>query len=343
MKSRKCFVLLVLACLSGAYIELAYETKEENKMEALLKVMPQSIKGGLTALTADEQQKLQEIRLRVGQSVILKIQGMEYGLKESGCCLLEKGIKVTRQMLTDILHCMSDFSLYALEDELRQGFMTLEGGHRVGLVGKVVLEHNQIKTLKYISGMNIRIAHEVLGCSEKVMPYVVGRGKVYHTLIVSPPGCGKTTLLRDMIYQLSEGFHGYGPYTVGVVDERSEIAACYQGVPQNHLGKRTDVLDGCPKVEGMRMLLRSMAPQVIAVDEIGKGEDCDALHEMLSAGISLLCTVHGNDIEECLRRPHLKELLEERLFERLIVLSHRQGPCTIEAILDGTRNMKSLI
>lgn len=311
-------------------------------MEALLKVMPKSIKTGLIAMDDYERNNMQEIRLRVDKPLILKIRAQEYGLNERGCCKLEQGMVVTRQVLTDILHYMSDFSLYALEDELRQGFMTLEGGHRVGLVGRVVLENNQIKTLRSISGMNIRIAREVIGCSVKVMPYIVGRDKVHHTLIVSPPGCGKTTLLRDIVYQLSEGFKGYGPYTVGVVDERSEIAACYQGVPQNHLGMRTDVLDGCPKVEGMRMLLRSMAPQVIAVDEIGKSEDYDALREILSAGVSLLCTVHGRDEEECLRRPYLKEVLEKGLFERIIILSNRQGPCTVEAVLDGTKGMKRL-
>ena len=311
-------------------------------MKALLSVMPRRIKMGLECLTEEKQKGLQEIRLRTDKPLILKINGQEYGLNENGCCTLGRGMDITKQELSDILHCMSDFSLYALEDELRQGFMTLEGGHRVGLVGKVVLENSRIKTLRFISGMNIRIAHEVLGCSEKIMPYIVGRDKIYHTLIISPPGCGKTTLLRDMIYQLSEGFKGYGPYTVGVVDERSEIAACYQGVPQNHLGKRTDVLDGCPKVEGMRMLLRAMAPQVIAVDEIGKGEDCEALQEILSAGVTLMCTVHGKDEKECLRRPYLGPLLEEGLFERIIILSHRQGPCTIEAILDGTKGMKHL-
>lgn len=301
-----------------------------------------TIKTGLSALSEGDFKQLQEIRLRVGQPLILKMNDNEYGLGEKGRCKLEWGYKISKQDVADILHCMSDFSLYALEDELRQGFLTLEGGHRVGIVGKVVLENNRIKTMKYISGMNIRIAHEVIGCSESVMPYILSRDRVYHTLIVSPPGCGKTTLLRDMILQLSEGFCGYGPYTVGVVDERSEIAACYLGIPQNQLGTRTDVLDACPKVEGMRMLLRAMAPQVVAVDEIGKGKDCEALHEMLSAGVSLLCTVHGKDEKECLRRPRLKELLEEGLFERIVILSSRQGPCTIEAILDGSRGMKSL-
>ena len=312
-------------------------------MDTLMKVMPNPIKLGLTHLSAKQKQQLEEIRLRVGGPLILKMRGIEYGLDDHGICNLGEGLEMTRQLITSILHYMSDFSLYAIEDELRQGYMTIEGGHRVGLVGKVVLENNRIKTLKFISGMNIRIAHEILGCSEQVMPYIVARDKIFHTLIVSPPGCGKTTLLRDMIYQLSEGYKGYGPFTVGVVDERSEIAACYQGVPQNHIGMRTDVLDSCPKVEGMRMLLRAMAPQIVAVDEIGKGEDCEAIQEMLNAGVSILCTVHGKDEKECLRRPYLKELMEQGLFERIIILSNRKGPCTVETILDGTRGMKVLM
>ena len=310
--------------------------------ENLLKVLPRSIKLPMQKLSKTSYESLQEIRLRAGGPILLKMNGEEWGINEEGLCHVRESLALLPQDITDVLHCMSDFSLYALEDEVRQGFITLEGGHRVGLVGKAVLERSHIKTLKYISGMNIRIAHEVIGCSQKVMPYILSRDKVYHTLIISPPGCGKTTLLRDMIRYLSEGFCGYGPYTVGVVDERSEIAACYQGVPQNRMGSRTDVLDGCPKVEGMRMLLRSMAPQVIAVDEIGKADDCTALEEILNAGVSLLCTVHGKNIEDCLRRPVLKELLEKGLFERLIVLSHKQGPCTIEAIRDGIRGISLL-
>lgn len=311
-------------------------------METLLKMMPVTMREGLGQLSQEEKVQLQEIRLRVRQPVLLKIKGKEYGLSSQGLCELKQSMPMTEKGLKDLLQYMSDFSLYALEDEIRQGYMTLPGGHRVGLVGKVVLEQNKVKTLRYISGMNIRIAHEVIGCSQSVMPYLVSKTGVYHTLIISPPGCGKTTLLRDMIRQLSEGYHGYGPYTVGVVDERSEIAACYMGVPQNHVGCRTDVLDGCPKVEGMRMLLRAMAPQVIAVDEIGKAEDLEALREMLSAGVSLLCSVHGRDEKECLRREGLGHMLAEGLFERVIILSHRQGPCTIEAILDGTRDLKRI-
>lgn len=312
-------------------------------MQSVLRIMPVRLREALQSLSKGQQEALNEIRLRVGRPVILQLREGEWGLGSEGPCKVEKGEIVSQKDIMDLIHAMSGFSLYAIEDEMRQGYLTLEGGHRVGLVGKAVIENDQIKTLKYISGMNIRIAHEVIGCSERLMPYLVTREGVSHTLIISPPGCGKTTLLRDIVRQLSEGYHGYGPFNVGVVDERSEIAACYMGIPQNHVGMRTDVLDGCPKVEGMRMLLRAMGPEVVAVDEIGKSEDCIALREMLSAGVAIICTAHGKDEKECLRRPLLKEMLEEGLFERVIVLSSRQGPCTIEAILDGTRQMKRLV
>ena len=312
----------------------AYKGGEGMERERFIQKMPSPLREMLEHISPEVFKTLQEIRLRMNQPIILRINGQKYGLNEKGVTTaLHKGYKVKRENMENILKCISDFSLYALEDEIKQGFITIEGGHRIGIVGKAVLEHNEIKTLKYISGMNIRIAHEVIGCASSVMPYIVGKNRVYHTLIVSPPGCGKTTLLRDIIRQLSYGFSGFGPYTVGVVDERSEIGACYLGTPQNDLGPETDILDNCPKVEGMRMLLRSMAPDVVAVDEIGKGEDVGAIEEMLCAGVSILCTVHGKDLDECKKKPLLKQLLEEGAFERVIILSHHKGPCTIEEII----------
>ncbi|WP_054739222.1 stage III sporulation protein AA [Cellulosilyticum ruminicola] len=295
--------------------------------------LPSPLKEMLSMLTAETFNSLQEIRLRIGQPITLHIGGEQYGLNEKGKVAIHESYRVKRENIEQILKSISEFSLYAMEEEIRQGFITIEGGHRIGIVGKAVLEHAGIKTLKYISGMNIRIAHEVVGCANSVMPYIVGKKGVYHTLIVSPPGCGKTTLLRDVIRQLSYGFSGYGPYTVGVVDERSEIGACYLGVPQNDLGPQTDILDNCPKVEGMRMLLRAMGPDVVAVDEIGKTEDVYAIEEMLCAGVSILCTVHGRDLEECRKKTLINKLIEEGAFERVIILSHKRGICTIENII----------
>ena len=301
---------------------------------SILEIMPINLKSMLLEIKDPICNSIQEMRVRAYKPIIVLVEGKEYGLSNKGLDQVGAGYVATLQDVQAILKFLSGYSLYALEDELRQGYVTIQGGHRVGLVGKTVIEEQKVKTLKYISGLNIRFSHEVLGCSDKVLPYLLSRDNFYHTLIVSTPKCGKTTLLRDLIRNLSNGFSGFGPYTVGVVDERSEIAGCYMGVPQNNMGMRTDVLDACPKVEGMRMLLRAMAPDIIAVDEISSKADMEAIEEVLGAGVTLLCSTHGKDLEDCMKKPVLSSMLEKGLFEKIVVLSSRRGPCTVEAIED---------
>ena len=182
------------------------------------------------------------------------------------------------------------------------------------------MEEQKVKGLSQISCINIRFAHQITGCADMVIPYVTEDGKLCHTLIISPPGCGKTTLLRDLVRQISDGWETFPGNTVGVVDERSEIGGSYQGIPQNDVGIRTDVLDCCSKAEGMVMLLRSMAPQVIAVDEIGNYEDIRAIEMTLNSGCKLLATVHGSSIDEIRKKPLLERLIKEHVFERYIIL-----------------------
>ena len=300
----------------------------------VLDSMPSHLKEMFLQIPKDVFETIQEIHMRVGRPLIVSVGSSEFGIGYQGLCNVISGYRVEREDLESIMKFLSNFSFYALDEEIRQGFITIEGGHRIGIVGKVVVEQDRIKTIKYISALNIRIAHQVLGCSSKVLPYILTRNRVCHTLLVSPPKCGKTTLLRDMIRQLSNGYSGFGPYTVGVVDERSEIAGCYRGIPQNDLGMRTDVLDGCTKVEGMRMLLRAMAPDVIAVDEISSEKDMVAVEEVLGAGVSILCTTHGLNLDDCMKKPVLRRMLENKLFEKVVVLSNRRGPCTVEEIID---------
>lgn len=308
----------------------------------IISIMPHNIREMLERVRDEKFQTMEEIRLRIGQPLLIHMRGKEFGLDYGGLCDPKKGYKVVEQDVSGILKFVSGFSLYALEDEIRQGYITVEGGHRIGIVGKAVTEKNQIKTLKYISALNIRIAHEVIGCSDKILPYLLEKGRLCHTLIVSPPKCGKTTILRDLVRNLSNGFYAYGPFTVGVVDERSEIAGCYLGVPQNDVGVRTDVLDGCPKVEGMHMLLRSMSPHVIAVDEIGKKEDMLAIEEVLGAGVSILCTVHGMDLDDCYKKPILKQMIDQQLFERIVILGNYPSPGAIRGIYDAANQFKVL-
>ncbi|HHW66734.1 MAG: spoIIIAA [Defluviitaleaceae bacterium] len=315
-----------------------------NTKEIILSALGIRLKNLFCKISEQEFQRIQEIRLRANQPVMI--------VKDSGFWFITLGGHLSKDIeqafrtdprdLADTLQMMSDYSIYAFEEEIRNGYITLQGGHRVGIVGKVIMENGYIKTMRYIGGMNIRISHQVIGCASKLLPYLLNEKTVFHTLIISPPRCGKTTLLRDVIRQISNGIPPkFNGVTVGVVDERSEIAGCYQGIPQNDIGMRTDVLDCCPKAEGMRMLLRSMSPDVIAVDEIGKSEEIYAIEDAMNAGVKLICTVHGSSLLDIQRKPVLKELIDKKIFERMVILSYRNGPGTIENIIDAG-SLKSL-
>ena len=287
-------------------------------------------RGGLS------QEELQEIRMRAERPLLILYGGKEYALREDGTLTqdLSGAYRVSREDLRGTLECVSGYSLYAFDEEMKQGFITVSGGHRVGLAGKIVMEEGKIQCIRHISFLNIRLSHQIRGCADRVLPWVTERGEICHTLIVSPPRCGKTTLLRDLIRQISDGSAYAAGRTVGVVDERSEIGGSCLGIPQNDLGMRTDVLDCCAKAEGMMMLLRSMAPQVIAVDEIGSERDSQAIESVIRCGCRLLATAHGNSLEDIRRRPLLARLLEAETFERYIILGNGAGPGEVRAVYD---------
>ncbi|MCC2253486.1 stage III sporulation protein AA [Ruminococcus sp. CLA-AA-H200] len=272
---------------------------------------------------------VQEIRLRTGQPVRVVMTDRERILPGE-----QKPHIMTKEEMRETMEYISHYSLYAYENELRQGFLTVEGGHRVGVAGKVIMEKEKVKNIQYISSVNIRVSHEVIGCADELLPYITKNRQVCHTLIISPPCCGKTTLIRDLIRQISDGNKYVKGCTVGVVDERSELGGCYLGIAQNHLGGRTDILDCCPKAEGMIMLIRSMAPQVIAVDEIGTSEDIHAIEYAMQCGCKLIASVHGLDMNEAKNRPVLGELIRRRMFERYVVLGNGSHPGEIRGIYD---------
>lgn len=295
----------------------------------ILGVLPRSIR---IELQKEElsYEYLQEIKLRVGQPLLLLYRGGELiPGKRSG-----RAYKVTKEDIREMLEYISNYSLYAYEEEMKQGFITIEGGHRIGMAGQAIIEEGRVKNLKYISSINVRMSHEVLGCADGIFPYITGNQRLFHTLVISPPRCGKTTLLRDMVRQISGGNRYVKGMSVGVVDERSEIAGCYMGVAQNHLGMRTDVLDCCPKAEGMIMLIRSMGPEVIAVDEIGTEQDVHAIEYAMHCGCKMLATVHGQSMEELKRKPLFGEMVEKRRFERYIVLQNTRWVGEVEGIYD---------
>lgn len=303
-----------------------------TKREEILRIFPDNMKSrwDQALLRAD---KLQEIRLGVGQPVRLIYSGEEKFLSGRGilCTDIRDYWYLTEKEMDEIIRNICRYSMYAFENEIRQGFLTVPGGHRVGMAGQVVLnEDGAIRNITHIRFLNIRISHEIIGAATEAMPYLYENDRFLNTLLVSPPGCGKTTMLRDIVRQVSEG-NPYGTgRQVGVVDERSEIAGSFMGIPQNRVGIRTDVLDGCPKVQGMMLLMRSMAPAVVAVDEIGGYEDMKAILSVLQCGSSVAATIHGNSMEDVAKRIRTGQ----KFFERYLFLEKEQGICQIREILD---------
>ena len=280
---------------------------------SLMRLMPPAWVAGLRSCEGIE------LRARLGQPLQVLEAAREVVLP----------LSATEADIEHLVSACSGSSLYAYEEEMKQGFITLPGGHRVGFAGKVMLDSTgHVRGLKHISAVCLRVARSIPGSADGVMKEILDEtGTPYHTLIVSPPQAGKTTLLRDIARQVS--LRGK---RVCIVDERSEIAGCYRGRPELDVGPRTDVLDGCPKAQGMLMALRSLSPQVLITDEIGRCEDVRAMLEALHAGVRVVATAHGSSLAEVGERPHLSGLMGQHMFRKAIVLSHRRGPGTIEYV-----------
>lgn len=293
--------------------------------EGIVNLLPSNILKELRVL--ENLDKLQEIRLKVNAPIIL-----QNGEDE----ILTK-VNLSLEDLKLILQRISQYSLYAYEEEMRQGFITVKGGHRVGICGSYVIEKGSIKTIKDPGSINIRISREVLGCSNKIMQYIEDKENVYNTLLISPPRCGKTTLLRDVCRNVSNGFQGIKGRRVCVIDERSELGASYFGIPQMDLGIRSDVLDNCPKGEGIIMAIRTMAPEVILCDEIGSNDDVYSILKALNSGVNIIASIHGYNLSDFNDRVVFKDLVQNKVFKRVIILSKRKGAGTIEKVYDLTR------
>ncbi|RYL92370.1 stage III sporulation protein AA [Sporolactobacillus sp. THM7-4] len=265
----------------------------------------------------EDRNNLEEIRCRTGRPLELIVSGKVWKGFEEEMPIFHP------DQARDMLQKISRYSLYALEEELRRGYVTIRGGHRIGLAGRVITENGHVLRLRDVTFFNIRLAKQKVGAALPLVPYLFKKGRWLSSLIVGAPQTGKTTLIRDLARLVSEGMPDrfIQAQKTGIVDERSEIAGCVDGVPQNRLGSRTDVLDGCPKAEGMMMMIRSMSPDVLIVDEIGRKEDTEALFEALNAGVAVIATAHGFTLEQLSQRPTLRPLLESRLFERYIILS----------------------
>jgi len=297
-------------------------TKEmNNRTLQILEYIPSALRIKLSNAISGLQ-NIEEIRFRADKPISLFANGRIAKIEE---------IIPSPQDVKAIFNAICEHSIYAYLEEIKQGFITIKGGHRVGICGRAIAHNGNIENIKDISGINIRVAREVIGSADKIIKEIAEPGfdevRINSTLIISPPQCGKTTMLRDLARQCSNLCKN-----VSVVDCRGEIAACYHGIPQNDVGSNTDVLDGAPKAEGMMMLLRSMAPQVLITDEIVTDADIFAVSQALSGGVTVLASIHGATIEDILENERYLPLFGNCGFSNVVLLSRKNGAGTIEEV-----------
>lgn len=287
----------------------------DRPMNEILRLFPKNVAEQIKNQVKERWYELEEIRLRLYGSVELNFRTHLEWIKD---CIFSNDDSIY------VLNQLSEHSLYRLENELREGYITISGGHRVGLAGGVTTENGMLKQLQYITFFNIRIAKQINHIANPFLSYLHHGKQIHNTLIIGAPQTGKTTMLRDLAKWFGNGFNGLPAKKVGIIDERSEIAASLKGVAQHQVGKRTDVLDACPKVEGLMMMIRSMSPEILIVDEIGKEKDVQAIMEAIHAGVSIICTAHGFNLQDIQQRPSFQALFQHKVFTRFLML--QRGP-----------------
>lgn len=289
--------------------------KEAERFDLAASVLPSHLRLSALALPEEQRARAEELRLRAGQPLGVLLPEGELPLQET----------VEARDLETLCDLATEFSRYAAAETMREGYLPVKGGFRVGLCGTAVMKDGINTNLKHLSSASIRISREQIGIGEPLASQLMQDGRFQSTLLLSPPGGGKTTLLRDLIRCLSEGGDGRRPLRVALIDERSELAVCYCGVPQLHIGRHTDVLDGCPKAIGIPMVLRAMNPEVIAVDEVTVEEDLRAMSMASGCGVELLATVHAATVSELHQKPLYESLLSRGVFRQAVCISVQNG------------------
>lgn len=300
-------------------------------------ILPDNILNSIKLLRYDD---LCEIRLRVGRPITVNYKNSYFFLGESGLCNEKNAFICTNDLIKIVISKASRFSIYSVNEEIKQGFITAIGGIRIGIVGEIVYENDKILTVKNFSSLNIRIPHQIFGSAYKPSKFIIDidNKKVFNTLILGSPATGKTTILRDLCNQINNNLKDHN---ILLLDERMEIASCVDGVPQLKVGNATDIISGGKKSYNIINGLRTMSPNVIAVDEIGSIEDINAIEYAVNCGVNIIATIHSKNIYELSKKTDLKNLINQRAFDRYVEISNINGKGTIENIYD--ENLKSIL
>lgn len=296
-------------------------------------------------LTLKEKAAAQEIRMRIGKPVMISLPNGSAFIRTDGTLsnvYSNNLLTAWQENMQEAFNLICNYSVHSHQREIKNGFVTIKGGHRAGICGTAVTENDTVSNIRDISSINLRIARDIEGAAKDTAKFIVNGEKVFGAIIFGPPGCGKTTVLRDLARRLSKGTQNNKYYRVSVIDERGEIAACFQGSAQNDLGPSCDVLDGYPKGEGIMQAVRCLSPDVVICDEIGSEEDAKAIEMSINAGVSIIASAHAGNINELLSRPQIKRLLKAGAFKCAVKLYGREAPGTVEETYDEN-HLKELL
>ncbi len=325
------FLLLVMNFFSFEYtfsMRRKYQMNMSNKkdIDSITRYLPDDLTLQARNLLNEFGNQVNEIRLRVGRPAVAMLTDRHI--------LINKDRLITAEDINACLEKLCDYSVYSHQNEISQGFITLPGGHRVGICGTACKDKSGCRTVKYISSLNIRIAGEHIGCSDGIFERVF-KGRISGVLVAGPPCSGKTTLLKDFALKLSSA--PYYKKTV-LVDERDELAAMYRGVPCNAVGEFCDVLSGYPKAEGIINAVRTLSPDIIICDEIGDREDADAVCDVINSGVVIISSAHACNVDELYRRASIRKLLKSGVFEKIVLLKPGSARCEADSIIEVAEN-----
>ena len=289
-----------------------------TRLYEILSYVPEDIRKILENTFRISGDSILEIRFRVNRPLIVSLLSGNFAVLPGGSLSPAVGgaYIVKTSDVRGIFQLICENSVYAYTEEIKQGFVTVRGGHRVGFTGRAICSEGNIINIKDISSVNFRVAKEIIGAANGLTEKIIMQNNVKNTLLVSPPMGGKTTVMRDLARQISnKGFK------VGIIDERGEIAALYKGVPQNDVGLQTDVIDSAPKLEGAMILLRSMSPRVVVMDEICSFDDVLAAKQCFGTGVSVIASAHGTNADEILEKKLFFDVVGKGAFENIVCLN----------------------